>query len=122
MAASDYLFAASGTACLEAALIGTPMFMAYSFSLLSWLISFAVFPGGAEEHMFAMPNILLGRRVLHEQLQFATDPVTLSLVALDDMRGRLGEMRREFAALEPLLGGPGASSRAAARVLGLAGA
>ncbi len=38
MAASDLILVASGTATLEAAIIGTPMVIVYRLAFLSWLI------------------------------------------------------------------------------------
>jgi lipid-A-disaccharide synthase len=118
MSASDYLMVASGTATLEAGLIGTPMLMAYVVSPVSAMIGKLFFD--EMQDMFCMPNIILNHRVIEELVQYRANSVTISLQALDDMRTRLPVMRRELSALEHLLGGTGASARAAACVLELA--
>lgn len=65
MSAADVVLAASGTATLEAALLGTPMVVAYRMQALSWaLVSRLVRTPYA-----ALPNILSGRAVVPECLQ-----------------------------------------------------
>lgn len=119
MAASDYLLACSGTAMLEAGLLGTPMLGTYRFGWVTYFL-LRLFMFRDSEQLFTLPNIVLGRRVVREMLQFQSDPVTLALAALDDLHNRLPELREELAKIEGLLGGPGASGRAAERVLGMA--
>jgi len=120
MASSDYLLACSGTAMLEAGLLGTPMLGAYRFGWVTYFM-LRTFMFRDEEQLFTLPNIVLGRRVVREMLQFQADPVTLTLAALDDLHHRLPELREEMSKIHGLLGGPGASGRAAERVLSLAG-
>ncbi len=120
MAAGDYLLCCSGTATLEAALIGTPHLMAYRLKWLSFLL-LRTFIFTDDNALFSLPNIVMGRRVIQEMIQFQTDPVTLSLAAAHDIDKRLPELRAAFAEVPGLLGGGGASARAAERALALAG-
>jgi lipid-A-disaccharide synthase len=120
MAASDYLLACSGTAMLEAGLLGTPMLGTYRFGWVTYFL-LRLFMFRDNDQLFTLPNIVLGKRVVREMLQFQSDPVTLALAALDDLHHRLPELREELGKIHGLLGGPGASGRAAERVLALAG-
>ena len=74
LAACDVALVASGTATLEAALVGRPMVIAYKISPWSWRIM---------RHMgyqpwIGLPNILAGRFVVPEFLQDDATPENLS--------------------------------------------
>jgi lipid-A-disaccharide synthase len=56
---------ASGTATVEAALIGTPMVVVYRLSGLTWRLGRRLVK---LEH-FAMPNLIAGRRIVPELIQ-----------------------------------------------------
>jgi len=114
LAASDAAAVCSGTATLEAALLGTPLVVVYKESAFNWhtlgrLISV--------EH-YGLPNLVAGERVAPELMQndFTPDRLAAELARLLEpeanaaARGRL----REVAAR---LGEGGASERAAEAVL-----
>ena len=62
---SDFLICKSGTSSLEAAYIGTPLIVIYKTSYISYLIAkFFV-----KIDMIAMPNIILGKKVIPELIQ-----------------------------------------------------
>ncbi|MDG4866668.1 lipid-A-disaccharide synthase [Guyparkeria sp. 1SP6A2] len=103
MAASDALLVASGTASLEAALIGTPMTIAYRSSPLTYAIASRL----VQIKHIGLPNVILGREVVPERLQNAATPERLARdieellsrdsnaaasqrAAFRDVRGRLG--------------------------------
>ena len=101
MAASDALLVASGTASLEAALIGTPMVIAYRTSALTHALARRLV---RIEHV-GLPNIILGREVVPERIQHQATPGRLAAdvedvlspqgnaaqrTALADVRERLG--------------------------------
>lgn len=70
MNAADALITASGTATLEAALIGTPMVIVYKISLLSyWIMKRLILI----EHV-GLANIVAGERVVRELLQHDARP------------------------------------------------
>lgn len=70
MNVADALISASGTATLEAALIGTPMVIVYKISLLSyWILKRLILI----EHV-GLANIVAGERVVQELLQHAARP------------------------------------------------
>jgi lipid-A-disaccharide synthase len=70
MGAADIALLASGTAALEAMLLGRPMVVTYKVSWLSsWLIK-----SFAHVKFFSMPNHLAGRPLVPEYLQRAAHP------------------------------------------------
>jgi len=118
LAAARFCLVASGTATLEAALFGAPMAVMYRIAPMSyWLARRLV----KIEHI-ALVNILAKRRVVPEFIQHdATTekilPVALDLIADTPTRAT---MLDGLAAVRRLLGGPGASQRAAEQVLAVA--
>lgn len=123
MRKSRALLAASGTATLEAALIGTPTVVAYRLSALSFAIGKAV----VQVKYASLANLIMGREVLPELLQGDATPErmagTLAPWLADDEP--LAAARLELADLRRRVGGPGATKRAAKIILddlaGLAG-
>lgn len=115
MAASDLLFIASGTATLQAAIIGTPMVIAYRLSWFTYLLARML----VKVDSIGLANIVAGRPFIPELIQHRATPRNLADEArriLDDVSYRDG-MRAEMARVRSLLGAPGASARAAAVVL-----
>jgi lipid-A-disaccharide synthase len=115
IAASDMLLIASGTATLQAALIGTPMIIVYRTSPLTYQIG---------KRLVTIPyiglvNILAGQEVVPEFLQnrMTSDNIAQEALAIlgDSTRQRV--MKESFQALQKTLGGPGASKRAAEMIV-----
>ena len=115
MTAADLLLVASGTATLQAAVIGTPMVIAYRASPLTyWLARWLV-----KVDCIGLVNIVAGRRIVPELIQHEATPERLSEEAarlLGD-EGAYRTMRAALRAVRESLGAPGASRRAAAAVL-----
>ena len=115
MAAADLLFVASGTATLQAAVIGTPMVILYRVPWFSaWLIRMLI-----RIDCIGLVNIVAGERIVTELLQSDANPVRLreeGLRLLADPQAST-QMRARLRAVKDLLGRPGASHRAAAVVL-----
>lgn len=109
---------ASGTATLEAALLGIPMVVAYRVSPVTYWLGRCL----AHVHHIAMPNILLREGVVPELLQGDVQPERLATeaLALLDNDGRAEAMRRDLLRIRPLLGEVGAIARAAAAVVKVA--
>jgi lipid-A-disaccharide synthase len=105
---------ASGTATVETALLGTPMVVVYRVSPLTYAIGrrFLQVPH------FAMVNLIAGRQVVPEleQGDFTPERVAAEALRLLSEPGAAAEMRQELARVRGLLGGPGASARAAEAV------
>ncbi|NND39475.1 MAG: lipid-A-disaccharide synthase [Pseudomonadales bacterium] len=108
---------ASGTATLEAALMGLPMVVAYRMSALGFALASRL----VKVKHVALPNLLLGERAVPELVQNEATPARLSeevLGLLQDPAARQAIQRR-FAKLGAELA-KDADSRAAEQVLALA--
>jgi len=118
MTAADTLLIASGTATLEAALLGAPMVVVYRLAPLTYLLGRRL----VKVPHFAMANLIAGERVVPEVIQRELTPerVAAEVRALLDAPGRREVMRAGLAEVRRKLGAPGASGRAAAVVLGVA--
>ncbi|HET6366922.1 MAG TPA: lipid-A-disaccharide synthase [Pseudomonadales bacterium] len=115
MAAADAILIASGTATLEAALLGTPMVVCYRVSRFTELISRLLI----RIPRISLPNIVAGRDVVPELLQ---SEVTGTRLAQEVRRllvepGAAAAQRATFAELRGRLGEPGVGRRAARAVL-----
>ena len=70
MRSADLILVASGTASLEAALLGTPMVIVYKVSTITHLVvRAAIALGLIESYTVGLPNLVLRRRVVPEALQ-----------------------------------------------------
>lgn len=111
MAASDLLFVASGTATLQAAVVGTPMILLYAttwltYRLAKWLI---------RVDCIGLVNLVAGRKIVPELIQHEATADRLSREAerlLQDAQA-YGQMKSALRAVREALGNPGASRRAA---------
>ena len=115
MAASDLLFVASGTATLQAAVIGTPMIILYRVPWLTYLIARQVI----KIPYIGLVNIVAGRQIVPELIQ---QDMTVKRLVPETIRylrdpQLLGRMRDQFHEVREALGTSGASQRAAECVL-----
>lgn len=105
----------SGTATLEVACFSTPLIVVYKTGHAPWLLSRALL---RVDHV-SLVNIIAGREIVPEMLQYRMRPELLAETALELCRD--GEKRRtmieELGKVRERLGGPGASKRAAEIVL-----
>jgi len=120
MRASDVLLCCSGTATLEASLLGVPHVILYRMSFMTWLIAHTCIRIGLlPDDTIGLPNLLLGRGTVLELKQ--RDLTSASLLSY--VRGILGDeaartgVRTQLAQLHPLVLGPGSVSRATRLVL-----
>jgi lipid-A-disaccharide synthase len=108
---------ASGTATVETALLGTPMVVVYKVARLTELIlrTFIV------TRFVAMPNLILGKRVVPELLQQDCTPQRISteVLKLLDSPAARDEMLAGLAEVRGKLGPGGAISRAADIIVGM---
>ncbi len=115
LATATAAIVASGTATVEAALLGAPMVVVYRLSRLTYWLGrrFVSVPH------FAMVNLIAGRRVVPEIIQheFTGERVAREVLALIDDENLRRRMKEDLATVRALLGGPGASARAAQAVL-----
>jgi len=115
MAASDLLLVASGTATLQAAVVGTPMVLLYkttplTYRLARWLI---------RVKWIGLVNLVAGRTVVPELIQEEATAERLSqeVRRLLTDRQAYNEMKDGLRQVRQSLGEPGASFRAAQVVL-----
>jgi lipid-A-disaccharide synthase len=106
---------ASGTATVEAALVGTPIVVVYRLS--AW--TYALGRPFVKVPHFAMVNLIAGRTVVPERIQrdFTPERVAADAVALLEDAERRAEVKASLAEVRVRLGRPGASARAARAVL-----
>ena len=107
----------SGTASLEAALVGTPQVVCYGFNYITYLIARLT----VRIRHISLPNIILGREAVRELLQDDCTPSKmledLDLLAHDDLRRAL--LKADYAELRARMEKPGAASRLASGMISL---
>jgi lipid-A-disaccharide synthase len=120
IAHSDAILVCSGTATLEAAILGTPMVVLYRMSRLMAM-------EGRLRRLdrlpyIGMPNIIAQRTIVPERIQDAATPQQLAqdvLPMITDPAVR-GRILQDLKTVRDALGTPGAADRTAAMVLQLA--
>jgi len=114
LAAADVAAVASGTATLEAALLGTPLVVVYRESAINWHTLGSLITA---EH-YGLVNLIAGRRLATELIQGELNGEFLAreLLALLDP-DRNASMRAELKEVTKKIGDPGASTRAARAIL-----
>lgn len=120
MAGADVLLIASGTATLEAALLGAPMVVCYRVSKLTEVMARLL----AKVQWISLPNIVAGRGAVPEILQRQVTGTRLAGEAerlLKDPAAATAQ-RAAFREVRSRLGQPGVGARAARAVLKVVGA
>jgi lipid-A-disaccharide synthase len=118
LSVSDVVLTASGTATVQTAMHGKPMVVLYRLSPLTYRLGKPL----AKVDMYAMVNLIAGKRIVTELIQDACTPdaVADEAVALLSDATLRETMVRELAGVKAALGGPGASGRAAEAIIELA--
>jgi len=111
MAHSDALVVTSGTATLEAGILGTPMVIVYRTSLLTYLMGRAV----VKISNMGLINIVAGSKIVPELCQHEVTPENISaivekLLVEPQLRDKI---KHALEIAKNKLGTPGASNRAA---------
>lgn len=122
--ASDAVVVASGTASLEAALLGVPMAIVYRVAGLTHaVITVAIRIGVLESYTFGLPNLVLGRRAVPElgQQQVTAERIAREIRLLLDDRVRRADLQSALADVGRLLEHAAGSDAAAIAVLELTG-
>jgi lipid-A-disaccharide synthase len=111
LGAADLAIVSSGTATVETALMDAPMIVVYRLAPLTAAIARLL----VRTPMFAMVNLIAGKRVVPELFQkdFNPERVAVEAIRLLDSREARAEMRRDLAVVREKLGPPGAIDRAA---------
>lgn len=115
MAVSDLVLVASGTATLQAAVVGTPMVLLYRTTIFTyWLARLLI-----RVKWIGLVNLVAGRSVVPELIQSEATARRLYQEAvriLDDPTA-YNDMKQSLKQVRAALGEPGASTRAAGVVL-----
>jgi lipid-A-disaccharide synthase len=117
LGAADLSIVSSGTATVEAALMDSPMIVVYRLSPLTASIARLL----VRTPMFAMVNLIAGKRVVPELVQKDFTPERLASEVrrmLDSPEAR-AQMRQDLAVVRQKLGPPGAVERAADLIAGM---
>ncbi len=118
MGASDALIVASGTATMEAAIVGTPMVVVYRTSTITYLLARLL----VDIPHISWPTILMEKRIVPELLQDEAEPEAIARLVLLmlDNESLSSEIRKNLAEARDKLGSPGALMRTAELVLEVA--
>jgi len=103
---------ASGTATLEAAMIGTPQVVCYAGSELSYFIARQLITG---IHFISLPNLIMDKQVVTELIQhdFNTFHLKKELEKITSDEACIDSMKEDYRKLYALLGDGSASAKAA---------
>lgn len=112
MAASDLALMSSGSASLEAAVLGTPMLLVYRLATPDFWVAPLVIQNFT---FMGLPNLILQRAVVPELLQHDATPerVADEAFSLLEDAGRRQEMKDNLSEVKKQLGLPGVVSRVA---------
>lgn len=114
LAASDVAAIASGTATLEAALLGTPMVVVYKESAINWHVLGSLIN---TDH-YGLVNLIARQRIAPELMQSELTGQRLAENLLSLLRTDEGEeMRKQLVEVSHNLGEGNASQRAAERIV-----
>lgn len=115
MRKSSALLSASGTAVLEAALVGTPTAAAYVLSPTTYALAKRVI----KLDYVTLPNLIVGRQVVPELLQQEMTPHNLAAQVLPWLADPLARQAKaqDLASVRRQMGEPGGAKRAAASMI-----
>jgi lipid-A-disaccharide synthase len=115
MQVADVLLVASGTATLEAALLGTPMVIVYKGHVLSYLLARLL----VQVRWIGLPNIIAGRPIVPELHQYAVTAERMAAQGLEWLMhpDRAAAIRMELAKIRHQLGTSGVPERVARGVI-----
>lgn len=113
--ACDICMVASGTATLETAVLKKPMVIVYKTSLVTWLLAklFIKIP------FIGLVNVVAGKKIVPECIQFKATgeniATALKNIFTDEIKD--ADIKSELKKVKDILGGPGASQRAAEHII-----
>jgi lipid-A-disaccharide synthase len=114
---AQFCLVASGTATLETAIMQKPFVIIYKMSLLNYLL----YRPQVKVPYIGMANIVAGKKIVPEFIQFGASPKKISNEVLEFLRApsQSERIKNELSQIKSLLGEPGASLRAAKIILDL---
>lgn len=115
IASADFCLVASGTATLETAIMGKPFAVIYKMNLLNYLL----YRPQVRVPYIGMVNIVAGRKIVPEFIQFKASPRNISDEVLRILQNltEIERMKNELAQVKSSLGEKGASTRASQIIL-----
>ncbi len=115
MKACDLLIVASGTSTLESAILGTPLFIVYRVSRLSWILGKVL----VQVPYYGLVNWIAGAKCIPEYMQSRMDSELLAADALRFLEDpdQKRTMKEHLEKIVNALGPPGAMERAADAIL-----
>jgi lipid-A-disaccharide synthase len=115
MANADFALVTSGTATLETACFGTPMFVVYKTSWLTYCIGRLL----VRVKNIGLVNIVAGKTIAPEFIQHRANAKNIAKSALKLLSDeqQLKEMKTELSKVKGMLGSVGASQKVAERIL-----
>lgn len=115
LSVADFAIVASGTATLETAIIGTPFVITYKTNLINYIAYKIV----AKIKMLGLVNVIAGRIIVPELLQYDATPKKLADASLDILlsESKKSAMIGDLKKVKDSLGAPGARLRAANAIL-----
>lgn len=118
MSHSEAAIVASGTATLEAALLGVPQVVCYGGSEISYQIAKRIVKG---VKYISLVNLILDTECVRELIQHDMNPVRIAQEVESLLPGgvRRAQMLEQYTELQRVLGGPGASLRVATEMVRL---
>ena len=108
---ADFCLVASGTATLETAVMQKPFAVIYKMNFLNYLL----YRPQVKVPYIGMVNIVAGKKIVPEFIQFQATPKKISATVLKILRNplELERIKNDLAQVKSSLGEKGASSRAA---------
>lgn len=108
----------SGTASLEAALIGTPQVVCWSTSSFNAFVARRILKVMDHISFISLGNLILNKEVFKELIQedFTSDNVAAEIKALSAQGQRRDQMLADYALIRQALGGSGASKEIAGSI------
>ncbi len=117
LAEADVAIASTGTVTVECAFFGVPTVTLYKTSWSTYQIAKRI----VKVKWLTMPNILADEEIYPEFVQGAATPENIAAAALELLQNepRRIQIKKRLAEVVSSLGGPGATTRAAAAILSL---
>jgi len=115
MNSADAGIVTSGTATLESALHDLPILVVYKTSIVTYFIGKLL----VKLKSISLVNIVAGQKIVEELVQFDFKPNEAAAILKDILINShvSDEIRKKYSELRKILGGPGASDRAAELIL-----
>lgn len=113
---SEAAIISSGTASLEAAIIGTPQVVCYGFNYITYLIAKAI----VRLDTVSLANMILGKHIFRELIQgdCTAANITDEIIRLTEDAGYIANMKKDYSMMRSMLGERGAAGRIAADIVG----